>query len=179
MNDRRDYAPNSTLKKSKVWNKDPKKKKQNGLRPIAKKKWDRYQRDRSWVRAVFADWLRLENWPTPETEVPCPKCGRSVLMSEIDLEHIRHREKFPELSKNPHNWQPMDGSCNEQKYYDDHGEDPDKRNVDYRSKSLVAYMEIRIAADWDQFGPNAFYPDDKSGAWNKTSKGLVARMGEG
>lgn len=169
---RDDRAHNSTLKRSKVWSRHPKKPKP--MRKIAKKKWDRYERDRGWVWLVFRDWLRLEDWPTPEGPVPCPKCGREVPMEDIDLDHIKHREKFPELIKNPHNFQPICKSDNKQKYYDDHGEDPGKRDLDYRSESLKAYMELRILSDWDEVGPGAFYPDEKCGVWTKTASGLTA-----
>ena len=160
---RDDRAHNSTLKRSKVWNKNPKKPKP--MRKIAKKKWDRYERDRSWVWLVYRDWLRLENWPTPGGDVPCPKCGRVMPMKDIDLDHIKNRGRFPEHANNPHNFQPLCKSCNKQKYYDDNGDNPLKKCVDHRGDSLKAYMELRIMSDWDEVGKGAFYPDKNSGVW--------------
>ncbi len=164
----------SSLKRSKVWNKNPNAPKPKPMRKIAIKKWLRYERDRGWVWVVFGDWLEdHEHWSISDGEVPCPKCGRSVLMKEIALDHIGNRDSFPHLAKNPHNWQPICVSCNEQKFEDDHSENLIRRNIDYRGEKLKLYMELRIASDWDEVGPDAFYPDENCGVWKKTQSGLT------
>lgn len=163
----------STLKPSKVWSNNPKEPKP--MRKIALKKWIRYERDRGWVRLVYADWLEIETWSTPDGEVPCPKCGRSFLMKEIALDHIGNRDAFPGLSKNPHNWQPLCKSCNEQKFEHDHGENLSQRNIDYRGHSLMLYMDLRVRSDWDEVGEGAFYPDVNCGVWIKTKSGLTVK----
>lgn len=173
-------AWNSSLNVGKGWGKRKFKgfdrtKKQKRMRPIAKKKWVRYERDRGWVLCVYRDWLITQNWTDTEL-MPCPKCGRSFSLSQFVLEHIKHREKFPELIWNPHNWQPLCKSCNEKKYHDDHGEVLERRDVDYRGDSLKLYMELKAQSDWDEMGLGSFYPDEKSGAWRKIVSGQKHRF---
>lgn len=164
------YGYNSTLRRGKGF-KDPKERK--GLRPIAKAKWDNYKRDRGWVWLVYGDWLEIENW-TEFPEAPCPKCGRSMPMSDIALDHIKNRHDFPALVKNPTNWQPLCQPCNMNKFKDDHAERKALRNRDHRGHSLILFMEVRARSDWDQVG-NAFYPDEKSGVWERRKSGLVVK----
>lgn len=173
MIDDRDRAWNSTLRKSKKWSNKPKKPK--AMRPIAKKKWDRYQRDRSWTLAVCADYLELQDFSTSGGFVLCPRCGREKLLKEMAMDHIWNRNDYPERKDNPHNFQPLCREpCNRQKFDEDHGEDESKQNTDHRGEKLRVYMEIRIASDWNFLGELA-YPDEKSSAWERTSKGLVGK----
>lgn len=163
----------STLKRG-VWANNPKPR--TALRPIAKKKWEWYERARGWVWLVYADYLEFEEGWRNRIEVLCPKCGRTVLMTDIAADHIENRHDFPQKAKDPRNLQPLCDSCNEVKFEDDHGEDRKRRNTDYRGHKLQLYMHIRVSSDWDEVGLDSFYPDENSGVWIQSKRsGLVAK----
>ncbi len=182
MKDEPRKAWNSSLNQSKTWSRHPKKKvwsnnpkPPKAMRPIAKKKWDRYSRDRSWTLAVYVDYLRMESFSVIDNFVFCPRCGREKELKEMAMDHIDNRNDFPERTEDPHNFQPLCREpCNRKKFHEDHGEDKSKRNLDHRGEKLRAYMEIRILSDWTFLGKIS-YPDELSGAWEKTSKGLVGK----
>ena len=143
------------------------------MRKIAIKKWLTYERDRGWVWVVYGDFLEAEEW-RGFPEVPCPLCGRSVLMKEIAMDHIENRHDFPAEINNPHNWQPLCKLCNDRKFDLDHGEDKKRRNLDHRGHRLALHMELRIMSDWNE-GLGRYTPDENCGVWEKGKVGLVVK----
>lgn len=151
------------MKRSGKWSNKPKKTKR--MRQIAPKKLDVYKRDMGWVYVVYGDYQAMKSPDgAPREFFKCPRCAKFYPIEFMAMDHIKNRGKYPELTNNPHNWQPLCVPCNRQKYYQDNGDDPAMKCIDYRPEELIAYMELRIKSDWDEI-LGKFYPDEKSGAW--------------
>lgn len=102
-----------------------------------------------WLQVIWTEYLTEQGFSDDllETWAMCQICHKFKPWAELTLEHVKERQKWPELKWNPRNYGVSCRACNKRKH---EFEQAGRAIEDYRGAAFLDFLAEAIKRDWDE-----------------------------